>query len=52
MHTLLNTIYKRSSRYMYELLHTERIKKKKGFHAVCYIGTIPRLVQIETWFLR
>ena len=21
-----------------------------GFHAVCYIGTMPRLVQIETCF--
>ena len=24
---------------------------KTGFHAVCYIGTMPRLVQFETWFL-
>ena len=23
---------------------------KTGFHAVCYIGTVPRLVQIETCF--
>ena len=23
---------------------------KPGFHAVCYIGTMPLLVQIETWF--
>ena len=27
------------------------IFKKPGFHAVCYIGTMPRLVQIETCFL-
>ena len=23
---------------------------KPGFQAVCYIGTMPRLVQTETWF--
>ena len=23
---------------------------KPGFQAVCYMGTMPRLVQIETWF--
>ena len=23
---------------------------RESFHAVCYIGTMPRLVQIETWF--
>ena len=28
---------------------TERIFKP-GFHAVRYIGIMPRLVQIETWF--
>ena len=31
-------------------VHTERFLQKPGFHAVCYIGTMPRLVQIETWF--
>ena len=29
---------------------SKEIKKNTGFHAVCYIGTMPRLVQIETWF--
>ena len=23
---------------------------KTGFHAVCHIGTMPRLIEIETWF--
>ena len=27
---------------------TDRLKK--GFHTVCYIGTMPQLVQIETRF--
>ena len=29
---------------------TERFFLKPGFHAVCYIGTMPRFVQIETCF--
>ena len=33
----------------FKLLYRE-IFLKPGFHAVCYIGTMPRLVQIETWF--
>ena len=33
-----------------ESAYTERCLKTR-FHAVCYIGTTPRLVQIETWFL-
>ena len=32
-------------------LDTERFLKKQGFHAVCYMGTMPRFVQIETWFM-
>ena len=32
------------------LVFYEIFKKKKGFHAVCYISTMPRLVQIETCF--
>ena len=33
---------------IYELFCAEIFKKKTGFHAVCYISTMPRLVQIET----
>ena len=43
--------------YNYLCLSLQRIKisyreifKKPGFHVVCYIGTMPQLVQIETCF--
>ena len=33
-----------------ELDDIKRDFKKTGFHALCYIGTMPRLVHIKTWF--
>ena len=39
----LDNLYKTSITY-------REIFKKPGFHAVCYISTMPRLVQIETYF--
>ena len=32
------------------VLVVQREFLKTGFHAICYIGTMPRIVQIETWF--
>ena len=37
-------------RDMFNILWYREIFKKPGFHAVCYIGSMPRLVQIEAWF--
>ena len=37
--------------YTIDLWYTERIFKNQVFTLyICYIGTMPRLLQIETWF--